>query len=315
MWTSYVLLAVVLWGFTDVLYKKGADKNDKLVPFKFSITIGLVFFLITVVYLVTRDEPFSIFESAIRFWPMTLFAIAYPIINTITYQGFMYNEASIVAPVENISNGSSVILLVIAYVISGNVASVWDVLSGYKIAGILLIIIGIVALSLIQHNEAKAKGLLKNNSFKAGASALIFPVLFSIMDGTETIITGLCMDKTFGYAMPEGDSIIIMGTGYSLFTLIFWIYVSVKEKRVFNPVTKKNLPILGGSLCDNVAIVFYAYAMALDSVATDPVLATYPILAVVISRLLLKEKLSLKQYLSIAVILLGTVIIVIGQNV
>lgn len=212
----------------------------------------------------------------------------------VTYQGFMYNEASIVAPVENISNGSSVILLVIAYVISGNVDSVWDVLSGYKIAGVLFIITGIVALPIVQHNEAKAKGLLENNSFKAGASALIFPVLFSLLDGTETIITGLCMDKTFGYAMPEGDGIIIMGMDYAIIAFFFWIYVSVKEKHIFTPVTKKNLPILGGALCDNVAIVFYAYAIALDSVATDPVLAVYPIISVVISRLLLKEKLSLK---------------------
>lgn len=87
MWTIFVLLTVVLWGFTDVLYKKGADKNDKLVPFKFSVTIGLIFFLITVVYLVSREKPYSIFESALRFWPMTLFGIAYPIINTISFIG------------------------------------------------------------------------------------------------------------------------------------------------------------------------------------------------------------------------------------
>ena len=108
MWTIYVLITVILWGFTDVLYKKGADKNDKLMPFKFSITIGLIFLIISVYYLATRNEPFTIFESARRFWPVTLFGIAYAIINTITFFGFMYNEASIVAPVENMSNGSSV---------------------------------------------------------------------------------------------------------------------------------------------------------------------------------------------------------------
>lgn len=94
-------------------------------------TKGGVFTFEKALYLVTREEPYSIFESALRFWPMTVFGIVYAIINTVTYQGFMYNEASIVAPVENISNGSSVILLVIAYVLSGNVDSVWDVLSGY----------------------------------------------------------------------------------------------------------------------------------------------------------------------------------------
>ncbi|MGN1231557.1 MAG: EamA family transporter [Anaerotignum sp.] len=156
--------------------------------------------------------------------------------------------------------------------------------------------------------------MLEKNILKAGAGALCFPVIFSMMDGLETIVTGLCLDKTFGYAMPEGDSIIIAGMEYALFALGFWIYVSYKEKHLYNPITKSNGPIIGGALCDNVALVFYAYAMAIDSVATDPVLSAYPIMAVVLSRILLKEKLSIKQYLCLACIISGTLIILVGQN-
>ena len=318
MWMVYVLLTVLLWGVTDVLYKKGADKEDKYMPYKFSVTIGLVFFIIAVCYLAVRDEPFSIWESAIRFWPVTVFGIIYAIGNTFSFHGFMYNEASIVAPVENIANGSSVILLVILYVVIGKAGSIWEVLSWYKIVGILCILLGLILLSIVQNREAKKKETEmqagKKKRFQTGALALIYPICFSFMDGLETIVSGICLDKTYGFAMPEGDSVIIAGMEYAIFAFGFWIYVSVKEKRIYHPFTKEGLPLIGGAVCDNLAIAVYAYAMALDSVATDPVLAVYPILTILLSRILLKEKLSVKQYVCLGLILIGSFIIITGKN-
>ncbi len=315
MWTLYVLGTVILWGITDIFYKKGANRDDKYKPFKFSVSIGLIFFIIAVCYIIVRDEPFTIWESAIRFWPITLFGIIYAVVNTFTFQGFMYNEASIVAPVENTANGSYVILLIIIYAILGRIKSVWDILTVYKLIGIILIFMGLFALGIVQNRETKAKGAVKKEMLKAGAGALVFPVVFSLMDGLETVITGLCLDKTFGFAMPEGDGVIIIGMEYAVFALFFWLYVNYKEKRVFNPFTKSNMPLIAGALCDNVAVVLYAYAMAIDSVATDPVLSVYPVLTVLLSVFLLKERLSVKQYVCIGIILLGSVVIVIGQNV
>lgn len=313
MWTIYVLVSILLWGVTSIFYKKGADKTDKYIHLKYSVIIGLVFFVIASCYIMIREEPFSIWESAIHFWPMTVFGIIYAIVNTITYKGFIYNEVSVVAPIENTANGSYVMILVVAYALLGKVDSIWEILSVYKIIGILCIFLGLLFLGIVQHKEAKALG--KKGAFKAGATALIFPLVFSMLDGLETIVTGICLDKNFGYAMPEGDSVIIVGMEYAFFAFAFWIFVSLKEKRVFNPIAKSNLPFIGGALCDNIAIVIYSYAMAIDSVATDPILAVYPAITVLLSRIILKEKLSIKQYLCLALLLLGSFIIVIGQNV
>ncbi|MGN1338898.1 MAG: EamA family transporter [Oscillospiraceae bacterium] len=167
--------------------------------------------------------------------------------------------------------------------------------------------------SIIQHKESKAQG--KTQLFKAGATALIFPIIFSMMDGLETIVSGVCLDQTFGYAMPVDDSVIIIGIEYGIFALGFWIYVSVKEKHVFNPFTKSNAPFAGGALCDNVAIVFYANAMSSNAVATDPILAVYPAITILLSRMILKEKLPVKQYLSLGLMLVGSILIVLGENV
>lgn len=313
MWMVYVLLCITLWGITGIFYKKGADIEDKYIHLKYSIIVGLIFFIIALGYIIVRDEPFSIWESVIRFWPVTLYGIAYAIVNTITFKGYLYNEVSVNAPIENTANGSYVMILIAVYAMLGRVNSIWEVLTVYKIIGILCIFLGLLFLGIVQHSEAKALG--KKETFKEGASALIFPIVFSMMDGLETIVTGVCMDKRLGYAMPEGDAVIIGGMEYALFALSFWIFVSIKEKRVFNPLTKRNLPFIGGAICDNVAIVFYAYAMAIDSVATDPLLAIYPVLTVLLSRIILKERLSVKQYLCVALLLSGSVVIVIGQNI
>ena len=313
MWTFFVFVCVSLWGVTSIFYKKGADQNDPYIHLKFSVITGLECFIIALVYLFIREEPYSIWESAARFWPLTAFGILYAIGNTFTFKGFLYNDASVVAPIENTANGSYVMILIAAYALLGRVDSIWEVLTPFKIAGILCIFLGLLSIGIIQHNEAKAAG--KTEKFKAGATALIFPLLFSMMDGLETVVNGICLDKTFGYAMPEGDSIIIGGMEYAFFALLFWVYISVREKKAYNPFTKASVPFFCGTLCDNVAIVCYAYAMALDSVATDPILAVYPMITVLLSRIILKEKLSLKQYLCLALMFAGSIIIVIGQNV
>lgn len=312
MWLLYITLCIALWGITIIFYKKGANIEDKYIHLKYSIIIGMVFFVLAVFYLIIRDEPFTIWESAIRFWPMTLFGIGYAIVNTVTFKGYLYNDASVNAPIENTANGSYVLILIAVYAVIGKVDSIWEILSIYKIMGIVLIFFGLFFLGIVQHSEAKKQG--KKKILKGGASALIFPIIFSMMDGLETIVTGVCMDKKLGYGMPEGDSVIIVGMEYALFALGFWIYVSIKEKHVYNPMTKSNLPFFAGGICDNVAIVFYAYAMAIDSVATDPLLAIYPVFTVLLSRIILKERLSVKQHLCVALLLLGSIVIVIGQN-
>ena len=53
--------------------------------------------------------------------------------------------------------------------------------------------------------------------------------VFAVIDGLETIVTGICLDTTYGYAMPEGDGIIIVGMEYAIFALGCWIYLYWKE--------------------------------------------------------------------------------------
>lgn len=314
LWLLFVVLAILMWAATSLLYKAGIhDGKEEHICLKYSVCIGIVFFVIALVYLVIRDEPFTIWESAVRFWPMTLFAFLYPIVNTISFNGYVYNEATVESPVESISAGTSTILLIIAFLALGRVDSISELLTPLRAAGILLILACIIMLSVVRNKDRREDPQAQGASWMSrGLGTLIFPVLFAIVDALETITTGVCLDTTYGYAMPEGDSIIIVGMVYALFALGFWIYIYRKEKKPYNPFTKHSAPRLLGALADNVGIVFYSYAMALNSVSTDPLIAVYPILVMIGGRVLMKERVSAVQYVFLVGIVAGSIMVVAG---
>ena len=71
-WFVYIILVVLLWAATGLIYKAGIHKEpEDHTAVKYSVSVGIVFFMISAIYLTMRDEPFSIFESAVRYWPMT----------------------------------------------------------------------------------------------------------------------------------------------------------------------------------------------------------------------------------------------------
>ena len=314
LWLALVVLAIVAWTATGLLYKKGVrDENEQHICLKYSVCIGVIFFVIALGYLLIRDEPFTIWESAARYWPLTLFGIVYPIINTIAYKGYVYNEATVESPIERTSAGISTILLVIAFLALGRAESISDLLNPLQAAGILVIFASIVLLATVrnraQRENAQGKGA---RWMSRGLGTLIFPVLYALADGVETIVTGVCLDSTYGYAMPEGDSIIIVGMEYAAFALGFWIYIYCKEKRAYNPFTRYSAPRMLGALADNVGTVFYAYAMALNSVSTDPIIAVYPVFVMIGGRIFMKERVSTAQYAFLLGIVAGSIMVVAG---
>ena len=248
IWLLLVVLAIVMWSTTSLLYKTGArDGKEKYICLKYSVCVGVVFFVIAVGYLLIREEPFSIFESAVRYWPMTIFGIVYAIVNTFSYKGYVYNEATVQSPIEGMSGGMSTILLIIVYLALGRAGSVAELLTPLRTAGILVILISVVLLSVVRNREKRKETQdQKTKWMLRGLGTLIFPVIFALIDGLETVVSGVCLDTTFGYAMPEGDSIIIVGMEYAAFALGFWIYIYIKEKKIYNPFTKKGAPRLLG---------------------------------------------------------------------
>ena len=314
IWLLFIVLAVILFASTSLLYKAGANgvEKEKHTCLKYSICVGIVFFVIAFLCLITRKESFTIFESAVRFWPMTIFGIVYAVVNTISFNGYIYNEAIVESPVEGIGGGTSTILLIIAYLVLGRVDSIFDLLTPLRTIGIIIILISIIMLSMVRNKINRQNEKYNGKRWmRYGLGTLVFPILFSIVDALETIVTGVCLDSTYGFAMPEGDSIIIVGMEYAIFALICYIYVYLKEKNLYNPFCKLGIPRMLGAVVDNVGIVFYSYAMAIDSISTDPLVAIYPIFVMIGGRIIMKEKVSMNQYICIIGIVIGSVLVII----
>lgn len=313
-WLLQVVMAILMWTATSLLYKAGIHGGkEEHICLKYSVCVGLVFFVIALVYLVTRDEPFTIRESAVRYWPITVFGIVYAIVNTISFNGYIYNEATVESPVEGISGGTSTLLLIVAYLALGRVDSIFRLLTPLRTAGILVIAVSIILLATVRNrinqNDAENR---KAGWMARGLGTLIFPFLFSIVDGLETIVTGVCLDTTYGFSKPEGDSIIIVDMEYAIFALGCWIYICLKEGKPYNSFTRSSAPRILGAVADSVGIVFYSYAMAINSVSTDPLLAVYPVFVMVGGRVIMKEKASTAQYILLLGIVAGSVMVIAG---
>lgn len=312
MWFLFVILAIAMWSATSLLYKAGIHGGkEKYICLKYSVCIGIVFFVIALVYLVTRDEPFTIWESAVKNWPMTVFGFIYAAINTFSFNGYIYNEATVESPVEGIAGGTSTVLLIIAYLALGRVNSISELLTPLRAAGILIIMVNIILLSTVRNRAHKKDAAHQGTAWMTrGLGTLTFPVIFSINDALETIVSGICLDSTYGYGMPPGDSVIIIGMEYALFALGCWIYIGLKEGKPYNPFTRHSAPRILGAVADNIGIVFYSYAMAMNSVSTDPLLSVYPVFVMIAGRVFLKEKLSAAQYIFLLGIIAGSVMVI-----
>ena len=316
IWIMCTTMTTLLWSATCLLYKSGIHKDkEEYTNLKYTVSVGMVFFVIALVYLLIRKEPYSIWVSAVRYWPVTVYGIIYAIANTASFNGYVYNEVTVEAPVEGISGGTSTVMLILVYLLLGRVDSVSELLTPLKAAGILVILTAVLSLAMIRNKAARDSG--GGNSTKEswkwqGLGTLIFPVIYAFADGLETVVTGVCLDTTYGFAMPEGDSIIIVGMEYAIFAFGCWCYTYWKEKKAYNPFRRENTFRTLGALSENAGIVFYSYAMAIDSVSTDPLLAIYPVLVMIGGRVLMKERISTAQYICLFSIIAGSVMVIIG---
>lgn len=56
---------------------------------------------------------------------------------------------------------------------------------------------------------------------------------------------------------------------------------------------------------------FFSYAMAIDSVSTDPLLALYPVLVMIGGHVIMKERVSLKQHIYLLCIVAGSFMVIV----
>jgi drug/metabolite transporter (DMT)-like permease len=101
---------------------------------------------------------------------------------------------------------------------------------------------------------------------------------------------------------------------YLLICIPLWIYLLIKEKKVYQPFSKKEGLKLASGLAEVSAYTLYILALEQEPFFVSFLSSTYCVFSILFCRIFLKEKLSKGQYLCIAVIIAGLALFGIAEG-
>lgn len=318
-WFICTLATFAAWGLADLFYKKSAAPEDKYSPLKTSCLVGFVMGLHAVLYIghmVTNGdgtlvEILSQIPLAIlKYLPVSAM---YILSMTIGYVGLRYIELSVSSPIQNSSGALTSILLVLFGIIIQN-KSFSDILGILDVIGIILICFGVFSLSLIEKKKADRELMESGEKiaakYRIGVLAVLFPILYCVIDSLGTFADGLYLDEY--ELLSEDMALIAYELTFLLCAIVLYIFIKGVKKQSFKVIREKNMIV--AAIFETVGQVFYVFAMSGRAVIAAPIVASYCVLSVLLSRFVLKEKLSVLQYAIIFVVFAGILLLGISEG-
>lgn len=294
MWFLFAISTTLSWAFADLFYKKGAKESDKTSHIKTVIMVGLVMGIHGLIYMIINGVKFSPIYM-LEYFPVSFM---YILSMTIGYVGLRYIELSISSPVQNSSGAVTAILIYIFFTHS---------LSSYEVIGIVTITAGVIGLAILE-KVSEGPGLRQNSSekkYRIGLIAILFPILYSIIDGLGTFADAVYLDEL--KLIGEEEALLAYEFTFFLCAIIALIYLTVYKKESFHIFKEKDKGI--AALFETAGQFFYVFAMAQNAIIAAPLIASYSMFSVLLSRIFLKEKLSKRQYVVIMIVLIGIAIL------
>ncbi|NLP45575.1 MAG: DMT family transporter [Epulopiscium sp.] len=293
-WFTFAIVATFCWGLSDVFFKKGTDPDDKYGHLRILIMIGLIMGLHAMIELQKLNWQYDI-KNIISYFPVSFL---YILSMAIDFYGYRYLLISVGSPVASTSGAMAGIL---SFKVLGKT------MSGVQFFAVSLITLGLVLLAILEGKETKKEGLQnskpKNKKNKLGAIALLFPIVYSLLDGVGTFLDDVYLSK---YFTPE-EALISFELTFCIVAILSLFYIIVVKKQGYKLVNEK-YNIYGG-LFETAGQFFYVYALNSNSVVAAPLMSVDSIVAVIFGRIYLKEKLTKKQYFTIIMISLGVFIL------
>lgn len=312
MWII-AIIAMLCWSGSDIFSKIGSNQDDKLSHYKVGIAVGFIMGIHAIYEVAIGGVPLS-FSDIIAYLPASAF---YIISMVVGYLGLRYIELSISSPICNGSGAVTAILCMLVFGVTFNPNSDGNevFLNGPIIAGIALIVFGIIALGFIDNMEnddlRKQRQLTAYRKYSKSFWAIFLPVLYCILDSMGTFVDTLIADN---YVEKIGDELLagnILNTAYEFtwfaIAIVFAIYVFVIKKE---KISKKydGTKFLGG-ICETVGQVFYMMVIVAGYVPGYVIISAYCAVSMVWGRIFLKEKLSAKHYIALALAFAGILIL------
>ena len=292
MWMVYAILTFFLWGIADLFYKKGNIDEDKYSHLKTGVMVGLVMGIHAIIYYFAKGLKFDLI-SMLKYLPVSLCYIASMIIG---YKGLKYINLSISSPIQNSSGLITSLLLVIIFKVK---------LSIYEVIALIVMAIGVIMLSLIE-NKKDIKVALK----KITVAAIIFPLIYCLIDGIGTFLDSVYLDHL--ELISEDMALIAYEFTFLIYGIISYIYLRFKKEKI---TIKHEKNRLSAAIFETLGQFTYVFAISSHSVITAPIVACYSALSVLLSRIFLKEKITKLQYLALFLIFASIIALAIFEEV
>lgn len=308
MWLLFSLATFLSWGAADLFYKKGADERDRYSHLKMSVVVGVVMGLCAVVTMLVRQ---------IRYDPRALLvylpvSAMYILSMTVGYFGLRYLELSVSSPVQNASGAVSCVLMILV------LHELPDVLS---LTAVVLITAGVILLGVFEKKQEDVAPPEAQSKYRRGFTALLFPVLYCVIDSLGTFLDGYYLDDYStsplrAYATEETlEDVANISYQLTFFFVAVLLFVFVrfvrKEKMPLRAQGSRGL----AALCETAGQLTYVHAMSGNGVVAAPLIASYCVCSVVLARVFLCEKLTWKQYLCVSLVFGGILLLGVVEGV
>ncbi|MDU5083118.1 EamA family transporter [uncultured Tissierella sp.] len=290
MWFISALISVVSWGIADLFYKMGTDPKDKYSHLKIVIMVGLVMGIHGFGYMIFNKISYNPI-NIIRYIPVTSM---YILSMTIGYMGLRYIELSISSP---LGNSSGAVAALLTFIFLGETMNI------LQFAAVAIISVGMIILGFLERKENIIQGRLEDrsvdNKYTISTMAIVFPILYCIIDGIGTFADAFYLDRV----LTEAEANLSYEFTFMIVGIIAFIYLAFVKKEFLSFGREKIK--LYAAIFETLGQFFYVFAMAQNSIVTAPLVASYSIVSVILSRVFLKERLNKLQYTVIVAIMIS----------
>ena len=313
-WLLLTLSCIILWGITDILYKKSSDYNDPLSQYKTFVWIGIVMAPAGVIMAICSDtllDSIMMVKDNLYLIPLCIF---YAIALFFGLLGAKHLDASVVSPLENIDGAMAAIILYFFFLFTGR-SHITDSIGVVEMIATLSIVVGVVLLGIQEQTLSKQEAHLSEDKkrHRLGALALIFPIIYNLVDAVSMVAVGITVSEETDVAIPDIDFFIFESLGFVIVAICMWLYMLIVKKYKYDPFKKEELVRCGAATGETFGTMTFVFAVAIKPELTAPIVSSYCLVTIVLARIFLKERLTKKQYVSLAFILTGIALLGISE--
>ena len=313
-WLMLTLSCIILWGITDILLKKSLDYSDSLSQYKTFIWIGIVMAPAGVIMAICSDtllDSIMMVKDNLYLIPLCVF---YAIALFFGLLGAKHLDASVVSPLENIDGAIAAIILYFFFMFTGR-SHITDSIGVVEMIATLSIVVGVILLGIQEQSLSKQETHLSEDKkrHRLGALALIFPIIYNLVDAVSMVAVGITVSEETEVAIPDIDFFIFESLGFVVVAICVWFYMLIIKKYKYNPFKKEELVRCGAATGETFGTMAFTFAVGISPILTAPITSSYCFVTIVLARIFLKERLTKKQYLSLAFLVIGIALLGVSE--